>query len=100
MEGMGRSAKTVCTHPREIDRLNRLITELPQGERVRVVENGGQMFSGTVVERPALQLFEDADGNEGFNAVLRLDDPSAPPWDADLWLSDILRVEPLDRRSE
>lgn len=46
-----------------------------------------------MVERPALQLFQNADGEEGFNAVVRIDDPVAPPWTAYVWLSDIREVE-------
>lgn len=93
---MSRTAKTVCTHPREIRRITRLITELPSGGRVRIVERNGQVLTGTVVERPAMQVFEDGDGREGLNAVVRIEDPAAPPWDADLWLTDIRRVESLD----
>lgn len=93
---MSRTAKTVCTHPREIRRITCLITELPSGGRVRIVERNGQVLTGTVVERPAMQVFEDGDGREGLNAVVRIDDPAAPPWDADLWLTDIRRVESLD----
>ncbi|TCO40238.1 DUF3247 family protein [Dokdonella fugitiva] len=60
-----------------------------------VTGNDGQRITGTVVERPALQLFEDAAGNEGFNAVVRIDDPAAPPWTAHVWLSDIGDVDRL-----
>lgn len=90
---MGRFAKTVCTRQDAIDRIERLVTELPGEAKVRVAVATGQVFNGTVVERPAVQLFEDADGVEGFNGVLRLDDPTAPPWSVDLWLSDIRTVE-------
>jgi hypothetical protein len=92
---MGRFANTVCTNPRDIERLERLVTALPGDTRVRITENDGQVITGTVVERPALQLFEDADGTEGFNAVVRIDDPAAPPWTAYLWLSDIRSVDHL-----
>ena len=48
-----------------------------------------------MVERPALQLFDDADGVQGFNAMLRLDDPSAPDGTTYLWLGDIRSIEHL-----
>lgn len=92
---MSRFAQVVCRRSEEIRRNTRLVTELPSCERVRVVERDGKEFTGTVVERPALQVFEDARGREGINALLRIDDPSAPPWSAELWLSDIRTVESL-----
>lgn len=90
---MGRFAKTVCTHQADIERIERLAARLPGTTRVRLDLVGGQAFTGTVVERPAVQLFEDADGNEGFNAVVRLDEMEAPPWNADVWLSDVKRID-------
>lgn len=93
---MGRSAKKVYVEPREIARIERLVTELPSQAQVRVLLHNGDVLSGTVTERPALQLYEDAEGVQGFNAELRLDDPRAPPWQAYVWLGDIERVERLD----
>lgn len=93
---MGKYAKTVCTRQDDIDRMERLATELPGETRVRVAIATGQVLTGVVIERPAVQLFENADGVEGFNGVLRLDDPVAPPWSADVWLSDIRSVERLE----
>lgn len=93
MTDMSRFAKTICTRPDDIERITQLVAELPSGERVRIVEHNGQVFTGTVVERPSAQVFEDAHGMEGINAVVRIDDPSAPPWSAELWLSDIRSVE-------
>lgn len=90
---MGRFAKTVCTHQADIDRIERLAALLPGTARVRLALDGGQVFTGTVVERPAVQLFEDADGNEGFNAIVRLDEVETPSCNADLWLSDVERIE-------
>ncbi|MGN6519893.1 MAG: DUF3247 family protein [Dokdonella sp.] len=90
---MGRFAATVCTNPEDIDRLEHLVTLLPSDMRVRIIVHDGQSICGTVVERPALQLFQNADGEEGFNAVVRIDDPVAPPWTAYVWLSDIREVE-------
>ncbi|MBA8883317.1 DUF3247 family protein [Dokdonella fugitiva] len=92
---MGRFAATVCMRPEDIERLEHLVTLLPSDARVCVTGNDGQRITGTVVERPAPQLFEDAAGNEGFNAVVRIDDPAAPPWTAHVWLSDIGDVDRL-----
>jgi len=92
---MTRTADRVFTEQRDIDRIEGLIVALPSQARVRITLNNGDVISGTVVERPAAQVFEDAAGNQGINSVLRLDDPSAPVWQVDLWLSDIRRVEQL-----
>jgi hypothetical protein len=58
----------------------------------------GDVVSGTVTERPALQLYEDLSGAEGLNAELRLDDPAAAA-SIYLWLGDIERVEPMTRQN-
>jgi len=93
---MGRFAQRVFVEPGAIARIEQLVTELPSQARVRVTLCNGDIIAGTVTERPALQLYEDARGVEGFNAQLRLDDPQAPPWEAYVWLGDIDRVERLD----
>lgn len=93
---MGRNATKVFVEPGEIARIEQLVTQLPTLARVRVILRDGEEISGTVTERPALQLYEDARGVEGFNAELRLDDPQAPPWEAYIWLGDIERVYRLD----
>ncbi len=48
------------------------------------------------MERPAAQQFLDRRGREGINALVRLDDPEAPPWTIELRLSEIARVERPD----
>ena len=93
---MGRNARQVYVDAAEVARLERLVTELPSQAQVRVTLRSGDSVCGTVTERPALQLYEDARGVEGFNGELRLDDPVAPPWEAYVWLGDIVRVERLD----
>ncbi|HEY0179076.1 MAG TPA: DUF3247 family protein, partial [Dokdonella sp.] len=93
---MGHYARHVCTDPGEIARIEQLVTELPSQARVRLHQRDGAEILGVVTERPAVQLFQDADGIEGVNAFVRLDDPDAPPWSAYIWLSDIERVERLD----
>lgn len=92
---MGRTAAIVYTEQREIDRLEQLVTHLPGDVHVRITDAEGRKFEGTVVERPAPQLFENAEGDEGFNAMLRLDDPTATEGTRYLWLGDIRNVEHL-----
>jgi hypothetical protein len=93
---MGRNAPVVVTSNAEITRIEHLTTQLPSQARVRITLHDGRIISGTVIERPIAQLFLDASGGEGFNGSVRVDDPQAPPWSADIWLSDIARIEHLD----
>ncbi len=87
--------KTVLTRPADVDRIKGLVSQLPSLARVRITLQDGETCVGTVVERPAAQQFRDETGHEGINALVRLDDPVAPPWTIDLWLSDIRHVEQL-----
>lgn len=90
---MGRIANTVYTQKDDIGRLERFVTELPSDAHVRITDVHGRIFEGTVIERPALQLFDNANGVQGFNAILRLDDAHAPDGTAYLWLGDIHSIE-------
>lgn len=77
----------------EAARIEHLVTQLPSQARVRITMRNGDVFTGTVTERPATQLIRDSFAEESINAMVRLDDPSAPPWNVYLWLSDVERVE-------
>ena len=93
---MGRMAPEILIETAAIAQLEQLILQLPSQARVRITTHAGSVISGTVTERPTMQLFKDASGAEGVNSVLRLDDPQAPPWTTYLWLSDIGAIEHLD----
>jgi len=92
---MGRTAEHVYVEPGDIARIQRLVVELPSQAHVRITMQCGAIISGTVAERPAAQLFEDASGAAGMNAQLRIDDPVAPSCTTYVWLGDIKRVERL-----
>jgi hypothetical protein len=92
---MARTANRVFTGKGDIDRIESLAVELPSHARVRITLRNGDAISGTVCQRPAAQLFEDAAGNRGINAIVRLADPNVPVWDVYLWLGDIDRIETL-----
>jgi len=92
---MSRTANRVFTEQGDIDRIEGLIVALPGRARVRVTLRNGDVISGTVIERPAAQVFEDPAGNQGINSVVRLDEPTVPVWQIDVWLGDIERVEQL-----
>ncbi len=74
-------------------RIEHLVMQLPSQARVRITMRNGDVFTGTVTERPATQLVRSGVADESINAMVRLDDPAAPPWNVYLWLSDIERVE-------
>ena len=93
---MARNAANVVSEPADILRIERFVLELPSQARVRITQRNGEVFTGTVTERPALQVFENYDGDVGLNAQVRLDDPAAPPWTVYLWLGDIAKVERVD----
>ena len=95
---MGRRAEKIFTEPEQIERIEQLVTELPGQAQVRITMCNGDVVAGTVSERPALQLYEDASGAQGVNAELHLDDPAVPAWSLYVWLGDIARVEPMARQ--
>ncbi len=96
MPDMARNAAHVVSAPSDVMRIEQLVVELPSQARVRITQRNGEVFTGTVTERPALQVFETCDGGVGLNAQVRLDDPAAPPWTVYLWLGDIAKVERID----
>jgi Protein of unknown function (DUF3247) len=98
MRCMGRMAPEILVDAAAIEQLESLILQLPSQAQVRIRTREGSIVCGTVTERPALQLFEDARGDEGINAVVRLDDPQVPPWTIYLWLTDVRSVDQLDTR--
>ena len=96
MSRMKATVNSLRAGPADVARIEHLVMKLPSQARVRVVMRNGDVFTGTVTERPATQLIRYGIGEESINAMLRLDDPSAPPWNVYLWLSDIESVETLD----
>lgn len=93
---MGRLAERVYTDPARIRRLEDLVDQLPTQGHVVLQMTDGTSYDGVVCERPNVQLFRDAQENEGINGVVRLERPDAPAWTCYLWLDDIHRVEHLD----
>jgi uncharacterized protein DUF3247 len=96
MSRMKASVRNSRAEPVDVARIEDLVMKLPSQARVRVVMRNGDVFTGTVTERPATQLVRDGIGEESIDAMLRLDDPAAPPWNVYLWLSDIESVDTLD----
>jgi len=97
---MSATARNVYNDKSDIARIEALVMRLPSQARVRVTTRAGDVITGTVTERPATQIFRGPDGSEGINALVRLDDPAAPPWNVYLWLGDIEKVESIDAANE
>ena len=93
MSAMKASANNPRGESIDAARIEDLVMQLPSQARVRVTMRNGDVFTGTVTERPATQLIRTGVAEESTNAMVRLDDPAAPPWNVYLWLSDIERVE-------
>jgi hypothetical protein len=93
MPVMNRSVPYPRGESADAARIEDLVMQLPSQARVRITMCNGDVFTGTVTERPAAQLIRSGVAEESINAVVRLDDPAAPPWNVYLWLSDIERVE-------
>ena len=75
---MSQVAKRVHTDQGEIDRIEALAARLPDEARVELVLDDGDRIAGTVSVRPTVQVFRDEDGNEGLNALVRIDDAADP----------------------
>lgn len=96
-----RIAPRVYTEQADIDRLQAMIFELPNDRRVELTLVDGRVFTGIVSARPMTTQFFDADGREGTNGVVRLeqpalDHPEQARW-VDLYLDQIAGIRPLDR---
>lgn len=92
---MGRYAEHIYTDRQDIQRLEDLITQLPSEAEVELTLTDGYRLCGTVAERPALQLYRDAQENEGNHGVLRLDDAQDPSKTHTVWLDRIQQVRRL-----
>lgn len=83
------------TQQADIARMEALIRQLPDESRVEIRLTDGGAITGVVPARPAVQVFRDADGREGFNAVVRIDDHTRPDVTHYLWLDRIATVTAL-----
>jgi hypothetical protein len=92
---MTQLADRVYTDPEQIQRLSRLIEQLPDAGLIDIVLIDGSRRNAVVTTRPSLQTFLDANGNEGINAVVRLDDPKTETDSVYLWLDEVLEIHPI-----
>lgn len=94
---MSQVAKRVHTDQGEIDRIEALAARLPDEARVELVLDDGDRVAGTVSVRPTVQVFRDEDGNEGLNALVRIDDAADPAHAHYVWID---RIREIRRRDE
>ena len=90
---MSREAPRVHVDPAAIARLEEVSTRLQQDSRVEVRLDDGSMLRGIVTMTPTIQSFYDPDGNEGLNAVARIERESGG--NGYLWVDRIATVERL-----
>jgi hypothetical protein len=89
---MVRRADRVHTRQEDIERLSSLCEALEEQEYVTVTLANGAAVSGVVLSKPGLQTFFDHGGNEGVNAVLKLDNIGGMGVVRYFWLDDIVDV--------
>jgi len=89
---MAQQAERVHTRSEDIERLTALCAALEEEEHVAIRLANGSTISGVVVSKPGLQTFIDHSGNEGLNAVLKLDNIGGMGVTRYFWLDDVLEV--------
>lgn len=92
---MSQFADRVHTDRVQIARLETLVTELPSEAKVALTLTDGRTLRGTVSVQPTVQTFRDYDGQEGINALLRLDDAEDPAHQHYVWLDQVEKVTTL-----
>lgn len=80
----------------EVDRIKALVRTLAFNAKVRLHLRDGSTVLGIVAVPPTVQTFRDAQGNEGIDGTVKLEDPQQPGWDGLVRLNDIESVEHLD----
>lgn len=97
-----RIADTVYTDQADIDRIQALIVDLDNDDRVALTLADGRVVRGIVALKPSILQFFDRHGREGSNATVRLDQPALEAPDQagwiDVMLGDVVAVRHLDRR--
>lgn len=92
-------ASRVHRDPAAIERLQSLIAALPDGARVALKLEDGSELHCRVAARPLMQVFVDAHGKEGSNAVVRVEPLTADPFESappqDLWLDSIVAIRDI-----
>ena len=93
---MSHTPPRIHTERADLDRIEERIRILHDEAHVRVTLDSGARIEGIVAVRPTVETFRDAAGDEGHNALLRLDDLAAPDVPHFIWVGDIETVERID----
>lgn len=92
---MGQIAERVHTDPRMIELLEERAFALKDEAVVEMELDDGRRIRGVVVALPTIQVFRDAEGNEGHNALVRLDDAYDPRREHYVWLDRVVSITQL-----
>ncbi len=95
---MTRVATRVYTHQVDLARLESIVLQLRQDQRVEVTLLDGTRQSGIVSAVPVMQVFFDPHGREGMNALVKLDRHDGVG-DCSLWLDEIATITRLPNPS-
>lgn len=89
---MAAIAERVHTRQDEIALIESRIAELPDEAIVELTLDDGRKLKGLVTVRPTIQTFRDAEGREGVNALLRLDDLERAGHSHHVWLDQVREI--------
>lgn len=89
---MTRIVERVHNGQEQIALLESRIAELPDEAIVEITLADGRKLKGVVTVRPTIQTFRDAEGREGVNSLLRLDDLDEPGNSHQVWLDQVSDV--------
>jgi hypothetical protein len=95
---MSRVVTRVYTHQADLARLEAIVLQLPQDQRVQVTLLDGTQQVGIVSAVPVMQAFFDPRGREGMNALVKLDRHDGDQ-DCTLWLDEIASITRLPNPS-
>ena len=90
---MSRTAPRIHVEQADIERIKALQLALDAELVVELHMRGGATLVGTLVDRPTVQQFRDAQGNEGTNGQVRIDLGDGDI--RDLWLDEVERFTRL-----
>lgn len=93
---MTQIAERVHTDQAQIALIESRIMELNDAVAVELSFSDGRKLQGVVTVRPSVQTFRDAEGREGINALLRLDDLHDPEKTHHIWLDQVTDIFPLN----
>lgn len=92
---MSNTAERVHTDQAQIARLEERVSQLDDEAVVELRLVDGTTVTGVVAVRPSVQTFRDAEGREGTNAYVRIDDQDQPERWQYIWLDQIERITRL-----